>query len=116
MKILFWTVCVPLRILLIIGAYFLEQPSAATVKEPFVALAIIMALGFLASNVNSKVLNKGKEVKGFAGSVKYWDSLAHSAFHFLFAFFLSQETGNAYAILITDLIFGIITVLEHYYF
>ena len=116
MKKLFWAACVPLRILLIVGAYLLEQPSSTAVREPFVALAIVMALGFLASNINSKILNKEKEVRGFAGSVKYWDSLAHSAFYFLFAFFLFQEIGNAYVILITDLIFGIITVLEHYYF
>ena len=112
--LLFLIVCIPIRILLIVGAYFLEQPDTDVVKEPFVALAIVMSLGFLSSNINSQVLNKGTEVRGFAGSVKFWNSLAHATFFALFAFSLSLDTGHAYVVLVADFAFGLITVLEHY--
>ena len=112
--LLFLTVCIPLRIGLIVGAYFIEQPDADVAKEPFVALIIIMSLGFLSSNINSQVLKRGSDVRGFAGSVKYWNSLAHATLFALYAFFLSHETKYSYVILIADLVFGLITVLEHY--
>lgn len=114
--ILFVSVCFPLRVLLVVGAYFIEQPTSTVPKEPFIALSIVMALGFLISNANSQILNKNKKVKGFAGGDKYWNSLAHSMFFILFAIFLTLNTGNAYIILLLDLIFGVITFVEHYCF
>jgi hypothetical protein len=118
MKIPFYflTICLPLRILLVVGAYFLEQPTNSIPLEPFIALSFVMSLGFLSSNINSRIINRNAEVRGFAGGVKYWDSLAHATFFSLYGVYLALKIKCAYLVLLFDLIFGIITVLEHYLF
>lgn len=105
-------ICIPIRIIFIVGAFYLERSNV--VKLPFIVIAYAMSLGFLVSDINSEIVKKGQVIRGFAGGVKYWNSLAHSGFFALFASFLLLGGGNAYIILIVDLIFGIVTVIEHY--
>jgi hypothetical protein len=108
---LFVFVCVPTRIALVVGAYYLEQPKSNVPLEPFIALAILLALGFFASDMNGKFF---PDTKGAFGNLRYWDNLAHAGFISLFAALLYLDTGYAYTALIVDMTFGMTTVAEYY--
>lgn len=105
-------ICIPIRILLIVGTFYLEHSDVN--KTPYIIIAFTMAIGFLTSDINSEIIHKGTDVRGFAGGIKYWNSLAHACFYSLVAIFLLLGNNNAFIILITDLIFGVVTVFEHY--
>lgn len=110
--ILFLVVCIPLRVGFVVGSFFLERSSVT--KIPFVVLSFVAASGFFMSNVNSEIVKRGKVVRGFAGGVKYWNSLAHGFFYASYGTLLLLNTEFAFVVLGADFLFGLVTVLEHY--
>jgi hypothetical protein len=107
--LLFLFVCVPVRLSLVIGSYYLENENHddTVSKTPFVVIASFISAGFFRAHYF------GSQIGAFGGE-RYWDRLAHSVFYALYALSLGLSTDYAYLVLASDLVYGILTVLKKY--
>ena len=107
--LLFLAGCVPVRVGLIVGSYFIEQSSSDTLKYIAVVLAGLVAMGFFHADVT-------ESERGFFGSRRYWNSAIHGILYVLYAVMLAVGTEVGYIVLVVDLVYGIGTVFSHYWF
>jgi phosphatidylserine synthase len=105
---LFFGVCIPIRLLLVLGAYKLGNNYNGYNKLKIVIsiFAILAAIGF--------VYNGQTKEYGAFGSKRYWSGISHAIFYTLFAITLFKYPEHAWLILLLDVFFGLGTVSDHY--
>lgn len=107
--VLFITVCLPLRIGLCVGTYFVEQSENTPLIYTEASLLVVAAIGFFI------VESSGKEV-GFFGGKRYWNSILHGVLFILTAACLFSMIKTGFLLLILDTVVGTIYVANHYYY
>ncbi len=103
--LLFFLLCIPLRLLLVYLVYKLPNYIFF-----FKILYFIMALGFLNTFINYK-----KNSKGAFDGIVWWNNLRilNSICYLLFVIF---QNKNSYLFLFPDIIIGVICFIKQYFF
>jgi hypothetical protein len=114
--------CVVVRSLIIWWSSLLSRDSKSSIEETrnselqwklLGSLTTFIGLGLLGSYLLRKY-GYWKKV-GFGGNKVYWYSLLHSFFYLLFSFLWFFKVENSYAVLIVDLLIGVLTFTNHYF-
>lgn len=105
--LLFLLGCVPIRIILIIVIYYFEKMNDLRLEFLGGGVLIFITVGFFYQHII-------KKERGFLGTKKYWNSLAHSILFLCATVMFFLRFNVAFAIILVDLLYGIFTVCKHY--
>jgi hypothetical protein len=104
-------VCIPLRLALVALSYWYGLEGARGPTQA--ALGAAIALGFAANQLLRAT--GARPQTGFGGGAVYWHSWAHALLFAAFAAAAAQRLPWAWALLLLDVLYGLATVLAHYY-
>lgn len=94
--LLFWLVCIPLRVLdIVISALFFKE-----LRIPLMVVHAIQSLFFAASAAL-------KRKSGVFAEERWWFSSVHSFFYLAFVILAAAQQKQAYLALVVDVVFGV---------
>lgn len=102
---LFLLICLPIRLTLAIGSFFLEYSDFN--NNYFIGLACVIAVGFFYSDYI-------KKKKGFFGGKRYWPSSIHGVTFLIYALMLAIDSNVGFIILTLDALYGTLIVVDFY--
>ena len=118
---LFFFGCIPVRSALAWWAWRISNNTTEGGSAQRYALAVLASLigiGLIAQARRRDIANENTPTVvprgGFGGEV-YWNSYVHGGFYLLFALLFMTKFKNAWFVLVIDIIFAIVTVINHYF-
>lgn len=102
---IFLILCLPVRLSLAVGSFFLEYSDFN--NNYFIGIACVIAAGFFYSDYT-------KKKKGFFGGKRYWHSSIHGISFLIYALMLAIDAKVGFIILTLDALYGTLIVVDFY--